>query len=144
MCSIRGSILYSLFQDRNKVSLRNLSMVLRQEQASSAEERTNNIQQGVDYAKEAVSLDTTDGTSWAILGNAYLSSFFTVVQSPTTLRLCMSAYMQAVSHQINHNHRISVSSRMRILAFVAGEGYHRQEQSGFVLQQSNSKHIDKP
>ncbi|KAH0950598.1 hypothetical protein HN011_007901 [Eciton burchellii] len=85
----------ALQHDRNKVSLRNLSMVLRQEQASSTEERTNNIQQGVDYAKEAVSLDTTDGTSWAILGNAYLSSFFTVVQSPTTLRLCMSAYMQA-------------------------------------------------
>lgn len=73
-------------------------MVLRQEQASSVEQRTANIQQGVEHAKEAVSLDTTDGISWAILGNAYLSSFFAVAQSPTTLRLCMSAYMQAVSH----------------------------------------------
>ncbi|XP_029161351.1 tetratricopeptide repeat protein 5-like [Nylanderia fulva] len=80
---------------RNKVSLRNLSMVLRQEQTSSIEQRTKNIQQGVEYAKEAVSLDTTDGVSWAILGNSYLSSFFTVTQNPNTLRLCMSAYMQA-------------------------------------------------
>lgn len=71
-------------------------MVLRQEQMLSMEERIRNIQQGVEYAKEAVSLDTTDGTSWTILGNAYLSSFFTVMQSPTTLRLCMSAYIQAV------------------------------------------------
>lgn len=71
-------------------------MVLRQEQTSSIEERIKNVQQGVEYAKEAVSLDTTDGISWAILGNAYLSSFFIVAQSPSTLRLCMSAYMQAV------------------------------------------------
>ncbi|KAL6435738.1 hypothetical protein ACFW04_005554 [Cataglyphis niger] len=85
----------ALQHDRNKVSLRNLSMVLRQEQTSSIEQRTKNIQQGVEYAKEAVSLDTTDGISWAILGNSYLSSFFTVAQSPTTLRLCMSAYIQA-------------------------------------------------
>ncbi|XP_032687118.1 tetratricopeptide repeat protein 5-like isoform X2 [Odontomachus brunneus] len=85
----------ALPHNRNKVSLRNLSMVLRQEQTSSMEQRIKNIQQGVEYAKEAVSLDTADGISWAILGNAYLSSFFTVAQSPTTLRLCMSAYMQA-------------------------------------------------
>ncbi|KYN39802.1 Tetratricopeptide repeat protein 5 [Trachymyrmex septentrionalis] len=85
----------ALQHDRNKASLRNLSMVLRQEQTSSFEERIKNIQQGVEHAKEAVSLDTTDGISWAILGNAYLSSFFTVAQSPSTLRSCMSAYMQA-------------------------------------------------
>ncbi|CAL1683608.1 unnamed protein product [Lasius platythorax] len=85
----------ALQHGRNKVSLRNLSMVLRQEETSSIEQRTKNIQQGVEYAKEAVSLDTTDGISWAILGNSYLSSFFTVAQNPTTLRLCMSAYIQA-------------------------------------------------
>ncbi|XP_012218784.1 tetratricopeptide repeat protein 5-like [Linepithema humile] len=85
----------ALQHDRNKVSLRNLSMVLRQEQTSTVEQRIKNIQEGVEYAKEAVKFDTTDGISWAILGNAYLSSFFTEAQSPTTLRLCMSAYMQA-------------------------------------------------
>lgn len=72
-------------------------MVLRQEQTSTVEQRIKNIQEGVEYAKEAVKFDTTDGVSWAILGNAYLSSFFTEAQSPTTLRLCMSAYMQAVN-----------------------------------------------
>lgn len=73
-------------------------MVLRQEPVSNIEQRIQNIQQGLEYAKEAVSLDTADGTSWAILGNAYLSSFFTVAQNPLTLRCCMSAYIQAVSN----------------------------------------------
>ncbi|XP_076288525.1 tetratricopeptide repeat protein 5 isoform X3 [Lasioglossum baleicum] len=80
---------------KNKVSLRSLSMVLRQEPVSTNEQRIQNIQQGMEYAKEAVSLDTADGTSWAILGNAYLSSFFTVTQNPATLRCCISAYLQA-------------------------------------------------
>lgn len=80
---------------RNKVSLRNLSMVLRQEPTISHEQKVNNVQQGVEYAKEAVGLDTLDGTSWAILGNAHLSSFFTITQNPKTLRQCMSAYSQA-------------------------------------------------
>lgn len=71
-------------------------MVLRQEPSATQEQRIQNAQQGVEHAKEAVSLDTCDGTSWAILGNAYLSSFFTVQQNPATLRLCMSAYAQAV------------------------------------------------
>ncbi|XP_015602216.1 tetratricopeptide repeat protein 5 [Cephus cinctus] len=80
---------------KNKVSLRNLSMVLRQEPTATYDQQVQNVQQGVERAKEAVSLDTSDGVSWAILGNAYLSSFFTIVQNPMTLRLCMSAYAQA-------------------------------------------------
>ncbi|XP_034952007.1 tetratricopeptide repeat protein 5-like [Chelonus insularis] len=80
---------------RNKTSLRNLSMVLRQEPAESHRQKIENIRQGVEYAKEAVALDTIDGQSWTILGNAYLSSFFTISQNPVTLRLCMSAYTQA-------------------------------------------------
>ncbi|OXU21450.1 hypothetical protein TSAR_000589 [Trichomalopsis sarcophagae] len=80
---------------KNKVSLRNLSMVLRQEAALTSEQKIKNVQQGVEYAKDAVSLDPSDGTSWAILGNAYLSSFFTIAQNPSILRLCMSAYGQA-------------------------------------------------
>jgi hypothetical protein len=64
---------------------------------ASAQQRFDNIEKGVKYAKEAVQLDTNDGMSWAVLGNAYLSSFFTS-QNPQTLKLCMSAYQQAVSY----------------------------------------------
>nr|CAD7416821.1 unnamed protein product [Timema poppensis] len=85
----------ALGHHKNKVSLRNLSMLLRQESAKSSEERVRNIEQGVSFAKEAVQLDTNDGVSWSVLGNAYLSSFFMIGQDPKTLRLCMSAYLQA-------------------------------------------------
>ncbi|GFG36093.1 hypothetical protein Cfor_03666 [Coptotermes formosanus] len=85
----------ALLHARNKVSLRNLSMILRQEQVASAQQRLDNIKQGVAYAKEAVELDANDGISWAVLGNAYLSSFFTLSQDPRTLKFCMSAYQRA-------------------------------------------------
>lgn len=94
-------------------------MVLRQEPTTIHELRVKNIQHGVEFAKEAVSLDTTDGTSWTILGNAYLSSFFTIAQNPLTLRLCMSAYAQAVSTK-NHFlcHRESHKQFTRIEVYL--------------------------
>lgn len=88
---------------KNKTSLRNLSMVLRQVPANTHKQKVNNVMQGVEYAKEAVSMDTTDGTSWTILGNAYLSLFFTVTENPATLKLCMSAYAQAEKDVVAKN-----------------------------------------
>jgi cytochrome c-type biogenesis protein CcmH/NrfG len=85
-------------QARNKVSLRNLSMILRKEKVASGQQFSDNIEKGVAYAKEAVQLDPNDGISWAVLGIAYLSSFFTLSQNPQMLKLCMSAYQQAVSY----------------------------------------------
>jgi hypothetical protein len=76
-------------------------MILRQEKVASAKQRFENIEKGVAYAKEAVQRDTYDGISWVVLGNAYLSSFFTLAQNPQTLKLCMSAYQQAVSYLKN-------------------------------------------
>jgi hypothetical protein len=82
-------------------------MILRQEEVASAQQRFDNIQKGVAYAKEAVELDTNDGISWAVLGNAYFQSFFTLSQNPRTLKFCMSAYQQAVSYLKNHGRRTS-------------------------------------
>jgi hypothetical protein len=73
-------------------------MILRQEKVASAEEYSDNIKKGVAYAKEAVQRDANDGISWSVLGNAYLSSFFTLSQKPQLLKSCMSAYQQAVSY----------------------------------------------
>jgi len=66
----------ALQHHKNKVSLRNLSMTLRQVPASSGEEKISNVEQGLLRGKEAVGMDTTDGQSWSLLGNAYLSHFF--------------------------------------------------------------------
>jgi len=85
----------ALQHKKNKVSLRNLSMTLRQIPASSAEEKISNIEQGLLKGKDAVGMDTADGQSWSLLGNAYLSHFFQVSQNPKTLKQAMSAYSQA-------------------------------------------------
>ena len=69
----------ALQHEKNKVSLRNLSMTLRQVPAGSGEDKIGNVEQGLVKGKEAVSLDTTDGQSWSLLGNAYLSHFFQVI-----------------------------------------------------------------
>ncbi|PSN54645.1 Tetratricopeptide repeat protein 5 [Blattella germanica] len=106
----------ALLHSRNKVSLRNLSMVLRQERVKTSKERSENIEKGVAYAKEAVQLDPNDGVSWAVLGNAYLSSFFTVAQNPHLLKSCMSAYQQAaLKYEEEYNLALESFSRAQSL-----------------------------
>ena len=78
-------------QKRNKVSLRNLSIVMRQQDQATQEE----IQKSVTISKEAVALDVTDGTSWYILGNAYLSQFFHCGQASNVLKCSLNAYTKA-------------------------------------------------
>jgi len=46
------------------VSLRNLSMVLRQLPPGEDEEQGNRVMESVDMARQAVHMDVTDGTSW--------------------------------------------------------------------------------
>ncbi|XP_065828277.1 tetratricopeptide repeat protein 5-like [Oscarella lobularis] len=82
-----------LSHEKDKVALRNLSMVLRQ--LSEGEERSKNILLSVERAKEAIALDVTDGMSWYVLGNAYLSLFFAGGQPDSMLKQCMAAYARA-------------------------------------------------
>lgn len=72
-------------------------MLARQENCANREEKVKNIEKGLNYAKDAVNLDPHDGLSWAVLGNAHLSSFFGIQQVPKTLKQCLVAYSQAVS-----------------------------------------------
>uniref|UniRef100_A0A1Y1M5P0 Tetratricopeptide repeat protein 5 OB fold domain-containing protein n=1 Tax=Photinus pyralis TaxID=7054 RepID=A0A1Y1M5P0_PHOPY len=85
----------ALNNGKNKVSLRNLSMTSRQKSVANAEEKRKIVEYGLSLAKEAVQLDPNDGLSWIILGNAHLSSFFGLSQSPKTLKLCLNAYIHA-------------------------------------------------
>ena len=71
----------ALKREKNKVSLRSLSMVLRQLKEEKTGDSEKNVLDSVTYAKEAVQLDTDDGYSWYILGNAYLSLFFLTQQN---------------------------------------------------------------
>ncbi|GCC43937.1 hypothetical protein chiPu_0027743, partial [Chiloscyllium punctatum] len=81
---------------KNKVSLRNLSMVLRQLR-TEGEDYASNVLSSVEQAKMAVQMDLKDGTSWYILGNAYLSLFFVTGQNPRLAQQALTAYAQAVS-----------------------------------------------
>ncbi|XP_043914397.1 tetratricopeptide repeat protein 5 [Protopterus annectens] len=79
---------------KNKVSLRNLSMVLRQLR-DQGEDYSKNVFESVNQAKQAVQMDIKDGTSWYILGNAYLSLFFVTKQNPKMSQQALNAYGQA-------------------------------------------------
>uniref|UniRef100_W5KUK1 Tetratricopeptide repeat domain 5 n=1 Tax=Astyanax mexicanus TaxID=7994 RepID=W5KUK1_ASTMX len=86
----------ALQQSKNKVSLRSLSMVLRQlPPEGGAQDHGKRIMESVDLARQAVQLDVTDGTSWYILGNAYISLFFSSGQNPQMSQQALSAYSQA-------------------------------------------------
>nr|CAB3267345.1 tetratricopeptide repeat protein 5-like [Phallusia mammillata] len=85
----------ALRRTKNKVSLRSLSMVLRQMKPLQKGDTTKNVLQSVECAKDSVEMDTNDGTSWYILGNAYLAMFFVSEQNPQVLTLSLNAYAQA-------------------------------------------------
>ncbi|XP_042557035.1 tetratricopeptide repeat protein 5 isoform X1 [Dipodomys spectabilis] len=80
---------------KNKVSLQNLSMVLRQLRPGSLDEHSRHVMDSVRQAKLAVQMDVLDGRSWYILGNAYLSLYFNTGQSPKISQQALSAYAQA-------------------------------------------------
>ncbi|XP_037843556.2 tetratricopeptide repeat protein 5 isoform X2 [Chlorocebus sabaeus] len=80
---------------RNKVSLQNLSMVLRQLQTGTEDEHSRHVMDSVRQAKLAVQMDVHDGRSWYILGNAYLSLYFSTGQNPKISQQALSAYAQA-------------------------------------------------
>lgn len=69
---------------------------MRESQLLTNENLKESLNAGIEYAKEAVELDSTDGESWAILGNAYLSLFFRQ-QEDKLLRQSISSFENAVS-----------------------------------------------
>ncbi|KAF5925617.1 hypothetical protein HPG69_002064 [Diceros bicornis minor] len=80
---------------KNKVSLQNLSMVLRQLRTDAGDEHARHVMDSVRQAKLAVQMDIHDGRSWYILGNAYLSLYFNTGQNPKISQQALSAYAQA-------------------------------------------------
>ncbi|XP_064426800.1 tetratricopeptide repeat protein 5 isoform X1 [Mirounga angustirostris] len=80
---------------KNKVSLQNLSMVLRQLRTDTGDEHSRHVMDSVRQAKLAVQMDVHDGRSWYILGNAYLSLYFNTGQNPKISQQALSAYSQA-------------------------------------------------
>lgn len=88
---------------KNKESLRNLSMLFRQlpqdicmrNIESIPAKNSDRVLKALEYAQEALKLDPTDGTSWGILGNAYLAEYFAFEQNTALLKRALSAYNQS-------------------------------------------------
>jgi tetratricopeptide (TPR) repeat protein len=123
----------ALGQAQSKVTLRNLSMILRQ-MGKDAAEKLKNVSISVEKAKAAVSFDVSDGLSWYVLGNAYLSLFFISGHSAALMKQCMTAYAQAekdplasnnpdlhynraVAYQYEENYELAFRDFTRAVAF---------------------------
>ncbi|XP_050441436.1 tetratricopeptide repeat protein 5-like [Adelges cooleyi] len=87
--------LASLKHGKSKVILRNLSIIMRETQLLTNENMRESLEAGIEYAKEAVELDSSDGESWTILGNAYLSLFFRK-QEDKLLRQSINSFEKAL------------------------------------------------
>lgn len=88
----------ALRQQRNAVSLRCLSMVMRNAPAAGGEgdaERHARLERAAELAKEAVGMDVADGHSWYVLGNAFLMCFFAASRSKSDLDRALKAYQRA-------------------------------------------------
>jgi cytochrome c-type biogenesis protein CcmH/NrfG len=80
--------------DKNKGTLCQLSMVVRQAREENLEKRRENFAQSIAYAKQAVNLDLADSNSWYVLGNAHLTNFFANHLGTDQLEQALAAYKQ--------------------------------------------------
>ncbi|XP_059484275.1 tetratricopeptide repeat protein 5-like [Neocloeon triangulifer] len=80
---------------KDKVALRSLAIVLRQQPSTTNDEKIKIIEESLAKATESVELDPSDGLSWVVLGNSYLVSFFSILQSPKKMKQALAAYLQA-------------------------------------------------
>ncbi|XP_028934218.1 tetratricopeptide repeat protein 5 isoform X2 [Ornithorhynchus anatinus] len=114
---------------KNKVSLQNLSMVLRQLRAESGDEHTRHVVDSVRQAKLAVQMDVHDGRSWYILGNAYLSLFFNSGQNPKVSQQALNAYAHALyKYEENYAEALQGFSQAAVLDPAWPEPQRREQQ----------------
>jgi tetratricopeptide (TPR) repeat protein len=65
---------------------------------ASEEEKPAVVGESLNLAKQAVTLDLSDGYSWYVLGNAHLTNFFTNAKSIDELEMALKAYNQSETH----------------------------------------------
>jgi hypothetical protein len=82
----------------NKEALRSMAMIIRH-QSPDNPVRKEQIEESLELVKRAIAVDTSDGSTWTVLGNTYLSLFFNVSLSPDVLRKAMSAYSKVAKRR---------------------------------------------
>eukprot|EP01147_Barroeca_monosierra_P010684 gene10684-2783_t len=86
----------ALERKENAESLRNLSMIVRQQPFQTKADRLRQIESSIKLAKQALALDYSCGRSWFVMGNAYLTHFFTFSRQNTTLQQALKAFNRAL------------------------------------------------
>lgn len=86
---------------KNKIALRNLSMIIRVKKSEESEEKILKAKESLEFAKSAVEIDFKDSESWYILGNAYFHYGFSTKEQYESLQKAVNCYNMSEKHQIS-------------------------------------------
>lgn len=75
-----------------------MSIAMRAIPAKNNDAKRENLERGIELAKQAVNLDINDAHSWYLLGNAYMTTFFNT-EKYDYLDKSLKAYMQSEKSQ---------------------------------------------
>lgn len=150
----KNCFLNALNKEKNKVSLRNLSVVSRKECGKTKEDLITNVNAGLKYAQEALEVDPNDGTSWFYMGNAFMSIFFTVKQSAKTLIQAMDAYNRSESDKssksnpdLHYNKAVALKFQEEyesaLLCFDKAHSFDPQWETPKLLQERLIKYLNR-
>eukprot|EP00055_Hartaetosiga_balthica_P018141 m.129165 g.129165 ORF g.129165 m.129165 type:complete len:441 (+) comp9459_c1_seq4:7887-9209(+) len=85
----------ALGKRENVQSYQHMSMLLRQLSAKSPVERLKLVDESIAVARKAIKLDSSNGHSWFVLGNAYMTMFFGFTRFEGHLNQAVAAFEQA-------------------------------------------------
>lgn len=122
--------------EKNKTSLRSLSMIIRTKETNTPEEKSQVAQLSLDYAKKAIKLDMQDSSSWYVYGNAYFYKAFIDKTQYKDLSMALSAYNKSQEKDVKYKNPDLYYNRGVVHAYL--ENY---EQAYDDFMEANS--IDK-
>lgn len=85
--------------NKNKIALRNLSMIIRVKKSEDNEEKISKAKESLEFAKSAVDIDFKDSESWYIFGNAYFHYAFSTKEQYESLQKAVNCYNMSEKHQ---------------------------------------------
>ena len=88
--------------ESDKKSYGYLSIAIRKVETKSDDAKLENLNKGIEYARKAINIDLSDGHSWYLLGNAYLTSYF-ANEKYDDLDKSLKAYLQSEKIQKYQN-----------------------------------------
>ncbi|KAK8467381.1 hypothetical protein PHAVU_007G035400 [Phaseolus vulgaris] len=105
LTAAKNCLSLALDKGPNKKILCQLSM-LKRKMSQGVENQAELVEESIQHAKEAITLDVKDGSSWYNLGNACLTSFFvTGAWDHTKLLHSLKAYQNAVNKYLENYQR---------------------------------------